>query len=75
MLSLVLKIYFSGVIMLIGAIFLNYLGNVLGFNSWHDIITQKEKIDLYSSFFLFFIYPIGLGFFVYFNLKIQSLRT
>jgi len=64
-----LKIYLSGLIILISAILLNVISGKLGITGWYDFLTglsQSEKKIIQNLSFLdyawlFFLYPFLLG--------------
>ena len=78
----VLKIYISGVIVLIGAILVNWLAGLLGLPTWYDFLKsageQGFMVALRSMapvqlLFLFVLYPAALGLLVYAALRIFRL--
>lgn len=58
---IIIKIFLAGVIVLIGAILLNWLASVLSLPSWYDFLSSKTKLNFYSITWLFLLYPLGLG--------------
>ena len=65
------KIYLIGLAILVGAIIINYVGNLTGLNSWYDVFFKQTKdISIINWIFLLFIYPLLLGLIGYFATKL-----
>ena len=62
---LLFKFFILGLVIIIGAVFLNLFAEILGFYTWYDLFinTQEafENIGITDAFFIFIIYPISLG--------------
>lgn len=78
-----IDIFLSGIIILIGVILINLVARVLKLNTWYDFINQIANQSLKQSFvsqgiinliFLFLIYPLLLGFIVWFCVKYLALN-
>jgi hypothetical protein len=57
---LIFKIFIAGVGLLLGAIVLNGIAKFLGLPTWYDFFA-KPQLTLISFFWLFIMYPLGLG--------------
>jgi len=74
MLSLLFRIFFLGILILLGAILVNALAKAVKLFTWYDffnLISEKGlEVALQSTswvnlLFLFLVYPLFLGFIVY----------
>ncbi len=63
------KIYLNGVIILIGAILVNFIAKYLGILTWYDFLNDIREANLVDYIFLFLIYPFSLGSLAYFGNK------
>jgi len=79
MLSLLFRIFFLGILILLGAILVNALAKAVKLFTWYDffnLISEKGlEVALQSTswvnlLFLFVIYPLLLGTIVYFSYKL-----
>ena len=63
--KLVFKFFILGLVIIIGAIFLNLIAEILGFYTWYDLFINTEEtiynIGVADVVFIFIIYPISLG--------------
>lgn len=75
-------IFLTGLLILAVAIPVNLLAPILGLATWYsfleqvsvtDLASALKSLDLLSSLFLFFIYPLLLGFIPYYLFKKTSL--
>ena len=57
---MIIKIYFAGLIVLVGAIAVNALAKLLKLPSWYDFLSNP-KVSAVSLLWLFIIYPLLLG--------------
>ena len=65
-----LKVYVTGLVILVSAILLNVISGVLGISGWYDFLTglSREGKAIFRQLgpldyaWLFFLYPILLGF-------------
>jgi hypothetical protein len=62
---MLIKIYVSGLLVLIGAIAFNSLAKLVKLPSWYDFLTDP-KLGFVSGIWLFLVYPFLLGIVVYF---------
>lgn len=62
---IIIKIFLAGIIVLIGAILLNWLASLLSLPSWYDLLMSKSKLNIYSATWLFLLYPLSLGVLAY----------
>jgi hypothetical protein len=78
----VLKIYLSGIVVLVGAILINTLAGLLGLPTWYDLLKSAGEQGFLSALraltvlqllFLFILYPTGLGLLVLAALRIFRL--
>lgn len=60
-----IKIFLAGIVVLLGAILLNWLASILNLPSWYDFLQSKTKLNIYSIVWLFLLYPLSLGALVY----------
>ena len=64
-LLLILKLFLLGIIIIVGAIFLNLIAEILGFYTWYDLFINTEEtiynLGVIDIIFIFIIYPIFLG--------------
>jgi hypothetical protein len=68
--KIIFFIYLLGIIILVGAILLNYIGILLGFNSWYDIFFKGIKnTSILNWVWLLVIYPLVLGILGHYGLK------
>jgi hypothetical protein len=76
---LMLKIYLSGLFVLVGAILINGLAGLLGLPTWYEFLSGAGQQGFWDALralafvqviFLFVIYPSGLGLLVYAALRI-----
>ena len=58
---IVVKIYISGLVLLVSAIALNGMASVLGLTSWYDYLKNRKKQAFSSLLWLYIAYPLGLG--------------
>lgn len=65
-----LKILGFGLIILIGALLLNFIASRLSLSTWYDFVKEPKKADVLSLIWLFLIYPFSLGGIAYMALKI-----
>jgi hypothetical protein len=65
MVRVFLKIYAGGVLLLMGAIIINGLAKFLKLPSWYDFL-KNPATNPTHLFWLFVVYPLLLGIFVYF---------
>ena len=71
----ILIIFVTGFFILIGAILINIIANFIGLVTWYDLIYGLAdngvhdflKLNLFSIFFLFIVYPFLLGLIGYFS--------
>jgi len=79
---LALKIYLSGVLILIGAVVINGLAGLLGLPTWYTFLKSAgqqglwdalRQLALVQALFLFVLYPAGLGLLVYAALRLFKL--
>ena len=56
-----IKIFFAGIVMLVGAILLNWLASILSLPTWYDLLQSKSKLGNYAIIWLFLLYPLSLG--------------
>lgn len=78
---MILKIFLTGWVILVFAIFLNYLAGRFGITTWYPFLDEVGKVglakaflgsSLFSKLFLFIAYPVLLGlsaYLVFKNLK------
>ena len=66
----VLKMYLSGIVVLVGAILINSLAGLIGLPIWYDFLksageqgflTALRSLTMLQLLFLFVLYPAGLG--------------
>jgi hypothetical protein len=79
---LALKIYLSGLIVLIGAILINALAGLAGLPTWYDFLkavsgqgaaAALRGLSIVHMLFLFVLYPLGLGLLVLAALRLFRL--
>jgi hypothetical protein len=77
-----LKIYFSGIIVLVGAILINGIAGLLGWVTWYDFLKSVGETGFAAALrilpviqlvFLFVLYPLGLGLIAFAALRILRL--
>jgi len=59
-----IKLYFTGLLILIVAILANFLATQLGLKTWYDFLNQwgnGNALNFKDGFCLFVIYPLILG--------------
>ncbi|MEC7173340.1 MAG: DUF7672 family protein [Flavobacteriaceae bacterium] len=59
-----IKLYFTGLLILIVAILANFLATQLGLKTWYDFLNQwgnGNALNFKDGFWLFVIYPLILG--------------
>ena len=59
-----IKIYFSGLVILVVAIFTNFLAAQLGLKTWYDFLNHLgsgNALNFKDGIWLFIFYPIILG--------------
>ena len=59
-----IKFYFTGLVILVVAIFANFLAAQLGLKTWYDFLNQLgsgNALNFKDGIWLFIIYPIILG--------------
>ena len=59
-----IKLYFTGLLILIVAILANFLAAQLGLKTWYDFLNQwgnGNALNFKDGFWLFVIYPLILG--------------
>jgi hypothetical protein len=75
----VLKIYLSGIVVLVGAILINGLAGLLGLPTWYTFLKSAGELGLWDALrrlalvevlFLFVLYPAGLGLLVFAAVRI-----
>lgn len=73
------RIFFLGILLLLGAIVVNFLAKTLKLFTWHDffnLIGEKgleialQSVSWVNLLFLFVIYPLLLGIIVYYSYKL-----
>ena len=76
--QIIINLYLSGIIVLIGAIIINIIAKYLKLASWYDFINLIGSQGLKQAFvsqgilgfiFLFIIYPLLLGLLVWLSIK------
>ena len=78
--KMIFTIFITGLIILLGAIIINYIANTLNIITWYEYINiiinngfiESFKIIKYSIIFLYIVYPLYLGLLAYFSIKIFS---
>ena len=60
------KYFFYGWIILIIAIFVNFIAKKINLITWYDFLILKKSLGVLDIFFMFIIYPLILGIIVYF---------
>lgn len=65
-----LKLYFSGVLILVILIGVNMLCNVFGVSTWYSFLTSQNKINILEGIYLSVLYPLIIGFISYIILKL-----
>lgn len=77
-----LKIYLSGLIVLLGAILINSLAGLFGLTTWYDFLKSAGDTGFANAIrtltavqlvFLFVLYPTGLGLLVYAAVRILKI--
>lgn len=63
------SIFLLGIAILFGAILLNLFASRVGLLSWYDFLKKPSAITVFSFFWLFVVYPLGLGLVAYWALK------
>lgn len=58
---LLIKIFLSGLIILAGAIILNFFATTVGIKGWYDFLKSPKNTSIISYIWLFLIYPTLLG--------------
>jgi hypothetical protein len=70
----VLKMYLSGIVVLVGAILINSVAGLIGLPTWYDFLksageqgflTALRTLNVLQLLFLFVLYPAGLGLLVF----------
>ena len=59
-----IKFYFTGLVILVVAIFANFLAAQLGLKTWYDFLNQLDSgnaLNFKDGIWLFILYPIILG--------------
>lgn len=64
MISILGKIYLSGLVVLVGAITINSLAKLIKLPTWYDFLNQP-KLGFINILWLFIIYPLFLGLLVF----------
>jgi hypothetical protein len=62
--GIIIKIYFSGALLLIGAIIINGIAKYFKLPTWYDFLANY-KLSIHAFFWLFILYPLALGSIVY----------
>jgi len=62
-------IFFAGLVVLVGAIILNFIASWFGLTTWYDFLKVPGKTSVISYIWLFGIYPFGLGVITYYFAK------
>ena len=79
---LLLKLFLTGIIILVGAILINALASLLNLVTWYSflstlardgILPGLKNTPFLSLIFLFLLYPFSLGCLAYLGLKIIGL--
>lgn len=61
MVSKLIFIFILGASILVAALLLNFLAGKLSLSTWYDFVKNPRSTSLLSYFWLFGIYPFGLG--------------
>lgn len=57
----VLKIFALGIGILLVAIALNAVASLIGLKTWYEFVKKPTNTSILSYFWLFMVYPFGLG--------------
>ncbi len=65
-----LSIFAVGLLILVGALALNFGASQLGLMSWYDFLKSPQSAGAISYLWLFVAYPFGLGVVAYYSMKL-----
>lgn len=54
------KVYVLGLLILVGAILINFIAKLINLPTWYDFL-EKPHLDIKNFIWLFIIYPLLLG--------------
>lgn len=68
----IFSVFAIGLLILFGAILLNYIAIILGLTSWYEFLKQPRYPGLLNLFWLFILYPFCLGVVAIYSTKLLN---